>query len=122
MIEAILPAPPGVNGLYTNVPGKGRVKTARYRQWIATAGILLNLARLTAPDGPAAVYVRVGKPGVRRDLDGYLKALIDLLVTCRVLKDDGPAQVGMITASWRHDEIAPGCVGLSLSSIQRGEG
>jgi Holliday junction resolvase RusA-like endonuclease len=31
-------APPSTNALYANVPGKGRVRTKRYRDWAKTAG------------------------------------------------------------------------------------
>jgi hypothetical protein len=38
VIAFTCPAPPSANALFANVPGRGRVRTARYQKWAETAG------------------------------------------------------------------------------------
>lgn len=82
-----LPPPPSTNALYANVPGRGRVKTRVYRDWITFAGwemkLLLGgvLPMLTAP-------VRMRIEGVKRiDLDN-IKAIPDLCKAMGLIADD----------------------------------
>ena len=84
-----IPRPPSVNALYKNVPGKGRVKTKEYRQWIKEAGWILKAQGFTPMTGWVAMSVRVVKPDRRkRDLMNIEKALSDLLVSTGVIEDD----------------------------------
>lgn len=81
--------PPSVNSLFTNVTGKGRVRTDRYRVWANAAGWQVKAQR---PD-PVAGNVSLDiickrKDNRRRDLSNFVKALEDLLVTHGVIEDD----------------------------------
>ena len=100
MITATLPMPPSTNNLYANAPGKGRVKTREYRNWITVAGHVLKIAAAAKQiDGPYALILRVGKPdNRRRDLSNTLKPLEDLLVAMGVVRDDSDCQ--RIETSW----------------------
>lgn len=80
--------PPSVNNLFTNVPGRGRVKSRRYRQWLKAAGWELQGQRPLKIAGPFEVEIQV--PPTRGDLDNYTKAVIDLLVRHGVVEGDGP--------------------------------
>ena len=90
MIDVRLPAPPTVNGLYRNNPGKGsrgRAHTQRYTQWIVQAGLMLN-TQATEPM-PGNVKAAIELPDtLRGDIDGYAKATLDLLVRHRLIDDD----------------------------------
>ena len=101
MISFTLPAPPGVNTLYANVPGKGRVKTKRYRAWIKEAGWVMRVSpngtlnHWTPITGPVNVTILGGN--ARQDNDAGVKAIFDLMTRMRVWLDD--AQVREHTVS-----------------------
>jgi len=85
-----IPAPPSVNNLFSN--GRkgttGRFKTLAYKAWIAEA--TWNI-REQAPDpimGRTVIIIGVERKSLRMDLDNMAKALLDLLVTTRVIEDD----------------------------------
>jgi len=85
-----LPAPPSANSLFRNVPGVGRVRTARYKTWAQAAGWALKLdgnksRTWETINGPVALTIICGARG---DLDNKIKALADLLVSSAVIKDD----------------------------------
>jgi Holliday junction resolvase RusA-like endonuclease len=77
--------PPSTNSLFANVPGKGRIKTTRYKRWIEMAGKEM-LAQGSRPrfDGPVAMVIE-GVTGI--DLDN-VKAIPDLMKHMGVLSDD----------------------------------
>jgi Holliday junction resolvase RusA-like endonuclease len=84
-----LPRPPGVNGLYDNVPGRGRVKSRRYTAWIKEAQTRLMASRLPKVSGDYKIAVIIERPtGNAPDLDGPLKALIDIFVKQGLTDDD----------------------------------
>lgn len=87
MISVQLPKPPTVNQLYANVPGKGRVKTARYRTWLNAAGWDLKAARCDRIAGPVAVHYLV-PDSARFDGANLEKAISDLLVEHELIDDD----------------------------------
>lgn len=100
MISFTLPAPPSVNTLYANVPGKGRVKTRAYKRWIEDAGWHMRLdgdkVRSWQPiTGPVQVKILGGN--ARQDNDAGVKAIFDLMTRMRVWLDD--AQVREHTVS-----------------------
>lgn len=80
-----LPVPPSTNNLYANVPGKGRVKTARYSAWITVASALM-MAAGPRPQLSGAYFMDVSlPPGL--DLDN-IKALGDLLQSMGIVGND----------------------------------
>ena len=85
MIEFSVPVPPSTNNLFVNVTGRGRVRTQRYRTWMQAA--LHDVPKVDRLEGDIVVQYRV-PPNNRRDLDNYLKALNDLLVTGGLIVDD----------------------------------
>tara|TARA_Y100000310_G_C20678911_1_gene814717 strand:+ start:372 stop:713 length:342 start_codon:yes stop_codon:yes gene_type:complete len=84
-----LPIPPSVNAMYVNVAGVGRVKTTTCKQWYAEAKTEIMMQRRDIPEvaDKATVHYVVPYNG-RRDLDNYLKALNDVLVSSGVLPSD----------------------------------
>lgn len=89
MIELTLPLPPSVNGLYANVPGRGRVRSDRYRKWATSAGWDLKAQKPGKVDGDYVLWVWCERPDKRkRDLGNLEKPLSDLLVEHGVVGDD----------------------------------
>jgi crossover junction endodeoxyribonuclease RusA len=89
MIVLDLPRPPSVNALYSNVPGKGRIKTPAYRAWIEEAGWLLRTQRPKRLEGEYKLHVLVGP--TRADIDNLAKAINDLLQKHGVVTNDRKA-------------------------------
>ncbi len=101
MIRLHLPTPPSVNGLFFNVPGKGRVPTKGYNAWKKRATNCLWLCRpLPKPiAGPVSVAIRCEDKG-DFDLDNIMKALLDFCVRHKYIEGDGRAIVRKITLEW----------------------
>ena len=91
-------APPSLNNIYANVPGKGRVKSSRYKTWRSAAGWDVKLAKVAKMGGPVLLDLTVKKPRVRSDISNRIKAVEDLLVDMDVLVDD--SQVMEVRARW----------------------
>lgn len=94
-----IPAPPTVNTIYRNVPGRGRVKTARYNTWRRAGLNELDAQGAALFDQPCIVSLSVpsSKTG---DIDNRIKAALDLLVEAGVLKDDSKKYVREVRAKW----------------------
>lgn len=93
-----IPLPPRLSALYTNVRGKGRVKTGRYRTWQNAAGWDVSTQRPERVEGYVNVSYRVpwpkdwslnpGSKNRKRDIANLEKALSDLLTEHGVIEDD----------------------------------
>jgi len=112
--------PPSVNSLYRNVPGRGRVKTARYKEWLSAAGAIIQ-AQLKSNErieGPYAFSMRVARPDKRRrDLSNLLKSMEDLLVALGIVVDDSQCQ--RIEAQWIADQSFEGVKVWLISTKER---
>lgn len=86
-ISLALSAPPGVNAMYSNVPGKGRVRSTVYRKWrkAAMTEALVGMAGKRRIIGPFRATIRLSARG---DLDGPLKAGIDICKSVGAIVDD----------------------------------
>jgi crossover junction endodeoxyribonuclease RusA len=96
-----LPFPPSVNRLYRAVGGRS-ILSETYRAWRAEAGTLLMAQRPKKMTGPVSVTVEL-KPRDkrRRDIDNCgFKAVLDLLVTMRIIEADDNTCVREITGRW----------------------
>ncbi len=90
--------PPSTNNLYANIPGKGRVRSQRYRDWQAAAGWDFNGKGCINGPFTLAITVCASKRRKGRDLSNFIKPLEDLLVVHGVVEDDSLAQ--SITIEW----------------------
>lgn len=91
--------PPSVNSLFRNVAGKGRVRTKRYREWASASGWACN--GRGAVSGPFTIAIILSRHKRRKnaDLDNHgTKAILDLLVSHKVIDDDSLAE--RITVEW----------------------
>lgn len=117
MISFTVSLPPSANNLFLNVPRRGRVKAPEYRAWIEENGWLIKIARGSGMiDGPYGLVVKVGKPDRRkRDLDGVLKPVSDLIVSMGAVKDDSLCQ--RIEASWTDQHEGVFCLILPTQAV-----
>lgn len=98
-VEIALNYPPATNNLYFNVPGKGRVISDRYRQWLDESAWMLLAQKPGRVSGKFIAEITVNRPdNRRRDLDGVLKPLLDCCVKNRIVSDDSLAE--KITLAW----------------------
>lgn len=88
MIVLNLTLPPSVNHLWTNVPGKGRVKTLAYKDWVNIAGweIKSQCGGARTITGPYRMKVEMSAPMM--DLDNAIKPVGDLLQTMNLVTND----------------------------------
>lgn len=77
--------PPSTNNLFSNVPGKGRVRTPRYKSWHSEAAMTM-VAAGPRPHIEGRVHLVI-EGHIRGDVDN-LKAIPDLLVGMGILGDD----------------------------------
>lgn len=83
-----LRVPPSVNNLFASVRNR-RVPSRAYRIWKGNAGWDLQLARPPRFAGPVTLDMQFRfADRRRRDLDNYAKAVMDLLVTHKVIAAD----------------------------------
>jgi crossover junction endodeoxyribonuclease RusA len=95
----LLPLPPGVNGLYLNMPGKGRVISPKYRAWRKAAELAIEDQHIVPVLGPIRVTFIFGKPDRRkRDQDGLFKAPLDFCTQMGIISDD--SEVLAIESCW----------------------
>ena len=80
--------PPSTNHLYFNLPGGGRAKTAKYADWIKTAGLFLNSQIKGRVTGRVEIRILVEDCHPQRDASNVTKPVEDLLVRCGVIEDD----------------------------------
>jgi|6_EtaG_2_1085325.scaffolds.fasta_scaffold13314_2 Holliday junction resolvase RusA-like endonuclease len=107
-VTFLLPLPPSTNNLFHNSGRGGRRKTKNYRQWIERAG--WELARqhpLPVTGSPVGVSIRLRRPNKQSDLDNRAKAVLDLLVTHRLISDD--RDVSELHMYWEPIEGPLGC-------------
>jgi Holliday junction resolvase RusA-like endonuclease len=111
-----LPWPPATNGLYATV-GRRRVRTARYDRWLREAGWALRRQRPGQVAGAfKASLVFTAPDARRRDLDGVLKPVLDLLVGNGLIEDDSLARE--LHLAWSESSpSAPGCVEITLEAV-----
>ena len=103
-----VPVPPSVNAMFSNAPGKGRVRTPEYRAWIEHAGFLLASQRPGSIKGPYAVTIRLPEK-MRGDIDNRANSVIDLMVKHQITSDDSKLHSLLIE---RTPGIASACVSV----------
>lgn len=108
-----LPPPPSTNGLFATV-GRRRIKSRRYRRWLNAAGWELVAQRPGTIAGPWQVDIAL-PAGLRGDVDGRIKAVLDLLVKHGVTADDRHCQRVTIAKA-----VTTGPVIVTLTPHERG--
>jgi Holliday junction resolvase RusA-like endonuclease len=92
--------PPSTNNLYCNVPGAGRVKTQRYRDWLNTCGMILRSQVTGRLGGRVDILIRLEDSHPTRDASNCIKPLEDLLVKVGAIANDNAKHVRKISAEW----------------------
>ena len=90
--------PPSVNECFSNVTGKGRVKTERYRSWANAAGY--DFKRKGAIKGPFTCSIIIDRDLRHKlsDIDNRIKPTMDLLQTHGIIENDNLCE--RVTAEW----------------------
>lgn len=83
-----LPEPPSTNALFKNVPGRGRVRTSHYSDWLMCAITAMRMQSIQNVDCRCIVIVGVERNSLQADIDNRLKATLDAIVKAGVLSDD----------------------------------
>lgn len=112
-----LPLCPSTNNLFKNAIGKGRVRSAEYKRWLETAGLLLNRARPGKVASPVIVIIRVGKCNQARDLDNMAKPVLDLLSHAGVIQNDNLMHVHEVRIVRAFSDVAAEWIEVSVESI-----
>lgn len=102
MIVINLPPPPSVNGMYLNIPGRGRIKSKTYKAWRHEAGWMLQTKHPGRINGAVDIDILVSDK-VRGDLDNRVKGCLDILVAHQVIEDDQKKYVKHVSAKWSKD-------------------
>lgn len=111
MIRVELPFPVPLSACFTNVKGRGRVPTQRYKDWQDDAARAVRQQKPGMAEGEVSVYVRLVAPDKRhRDAGNVDKAVCDILVKMGVIQDDSNRYVKRLTYEWA--EEGPACVVL----------
>lgn len=103
----VLPFPVSVNALYFNVPKRGRVKTARYKEWIAEADAMLMKQAFKRFTVRVDLDIRCGGGRKNQDISNLIKCVEDTLVRNGILIDDKKEFVRSVKASWDNETM--GC-------------
>lgn len=88
MINFVLPVPPSTNSLFRNVPGRGRVKSKKYNDFIINALNELHCQKIKAINGNVVVVMGFERASRRSDVDNRIKALLDVIVKAAIIRDD----------------------------------
>lgn len=92
----VLPYPPPLNNLYRNVPGKGRVKTDRAKQYADDVARVAIATQALPPLAKAvSVTLDVYRPRKRGDLDGTAKAILDAIQGIAWVDDEQVVEIHM---------------------------
>jgi len=80
--------PPSVNACFSNVKGKGRIRTERYRQWATAAG--WDCKRKGSVHGAFTVTITIDRQTrhVLSDIDNRCKPVLDLLQEHGIIDND----------------------------------
>lgn len=116
MIELRFSVPPGVNNLFPTSRTGRRYKSPAYKAWEASnwAHAAGQATRVRGSFHLVATFDR--KDRRKTDLDGKIKACMDLLVACRVIEDDSLADE--ILLRWASPSKDPVYVKNPIVTIQ----
>jgi Holliday junction resolvase RusA-like endonuclease len=114
-----MPVPPSTNHLFVT-GGVRRFKSQEYRLWLSRTVAKLQVSRAMAgwnpPAGPVRAVVEVGHLESRsRDLDNFLKPVLDAAVKAGILATDNLTRLVELSARYCPDR--PAGVLLTLEAI-----
>lgn len=87
-VSFTIPTPPSANHLFKNVPGKGRVKSHHYDDFLRMAVVAIRRQKVGRVAGNVVLIMGVERMSGQADIDNRLKAALDAIVTAGVIDDD----------------------------------
>lgn len=113
-----LTAPPSTNTLRTAFIANGKVqqvKTKDYTRWLSNAKIeALESKWRKLPPPPYDIHIRVGKCNRARDLDNFLKASMDFLVSSKFIEKDSLMMVYKVTSEYAFEIVPDGKITIDI--------
>lgn len=97
-VSFTLPTPPSVNELYKNLPGRGRVKSGVYDDFIRRGVASIRSQAVAALSGYVIAIFGVERMSASADIDNRLKSMLDTIVKAGVIEDD--RFITAIAVSW----------------------
>lgn len=97
-VSFTLPTPPSVNELYKNLPGRGRVKSGVYDDFIRRGIASIRAQTVTTLAGYVIAIFGVERMSASADIDNRLKSMLDTIVKAGVIEDD--RFITAIAVSW----------------------
>ena len=107
--------PPSVNELYTNVYGRGRVKTTLYRNWQKQVVPYLTLAlhKFGKQEVQIQYHFELGT-SFKGDLSNRIKAIEDALVQAQIIDDDNHKVVGQFSVIKSYSQLKASTVTIGI--------
>jgi len=96
-------SPPSLNALWITIPGKKRVRSPAYNEWLTTAGWEVKRQWMGMRPIACRYNLTLHVPISRRDSGNWEKAISDLLEAVGVVTNDGNAHSITVTPSARTD-------------------
>ena len=84
-----MPRCPSLNALWVRAPGKARVRSEAYRDWIRAAGWDVRRQLVGQPPIDCRFNCLIEVPITRRDTDNWSKATLDLCESVGLMSNDG---------------------------------
>ncbi|MDH3740292.1 MAG: RusA family crossover junction endodeoxyribonuclease [Hyphomicrobiales bacterium] len=110
--------PPSTNNLFINVPGKGRVRSERYKTWRRAAENLYLAQKrgCVAVEGHFRADIVLSSKRRRKnsDADNFIKAALDFLQSMNLIENDALAD--RVSVEW--GEAEEGCRVFIMPSQQ----
>lgn len=100
-VRFTMPCPPSTNKLWFNMPGKGRVKTAAYSDFVQMGLVAISNQKVPSVNGRVLMVYgieRIAKNAMDADISNRLKAIEDTIVKAGIIEDD--SMVVGLAISW----------------------
>lgn len=95
-----IPVPPSLNNIYPTGKSGRRFLAPAAKLWATQAGWELKQQKARLIPGKVSVALTVRAPQRRTDIDGKIKAVLDLLVKQGVIEADHDGIVRRVSAEW----------------------
>ena len=94
---------PSLNALWVRAPGKPRVRSEAYRDWIRAAGWDVRRQLVGVPPIDCRFNCLIEVPITRRDTDNWAKATLDLCESVGLMVNDGNVSELIVRPVQRED-------------------
>ncbi len=107
MPSIVVPVPPSTNNLFVNA-GKRRVTSSKYQDW---QNVAIPILRALSPPTqyPVGIVLTVEeKVRSSRDIDNFVKPILDAIVKAELIVNDNVKHVAEVTIRYRPSDLGAG--------------